>query len=161
MEEEIYHLRIDSPVGALKITGTSSFINAVSFTDEAPEDFPQPPVLLLDCAQQLYEYFSGIRKTFELPLYQEGTDFQQQVWKQLQEIPFGQTISYQQLAKRVNNPKSVRAVGNTNGKNRLAIIVPCHRVIGSNGTLTGYAGGIWRKRWLIEHERADLFTGLM
>ncbi|RFS20450.1 methylated-DNA--[protein]-cysteine S-methyltransferase [Chitinophaga silvatica] len=161
MEVGIYHLRIDSPVGAIQITGTHEFINAISFTEEPPENFPKPPTLLLDCAQQLYEYFSGTRKTFDLPLFQEGTDFQQQVWTQLLAIPFGQTISYQQLARRIKNPGSIRAVGTTNGKNRLAIVVPCHRVIGSNGTLTGYAGGLWRKRWLIEHERVDLFTGLL
>lgn len=161
MEEGMHHLRIDSPVGPLLISGTGEFINAVSFTEEPAVDFPQPPALLLDCAQQLYEYFGGERKTFDLPIFQEGTGFQQSVWQQLLEIPFGHTISYQTLAKRIHNPKSIRAVGTTNGKNRLAIIVPCHRVIGSNGTLTGYAGGLWRKRWLLEHERTDLFTGLV
>ena len=160
-ESEIYHLRIDTPVGPVLISGTTQFINSVSFTDEPAVDFPQAPPLLLDCAQQLYEYFGGARKIFELPLSQEGTAFQQSVWQQLLAIPFGQTISYLQLARRINNPKSIRAVGTTNGKNQLAIIVPCHRVIGSNGTLTGYAGGIWRKRWLLEHERTDLFTGLV
>lgn len=161
MQEEIYHLRIDTPVGPLQISGTGRFINAVSFTDEPAADFPPAPALLLECARQLYEYFGGTRKVFELPLFQEGTGFQQSVWQQLLAIPFGQTISYQQLAHRINNPRSIRAVGTTNGKNRLAIIVPCHRVIGSDGTLTGYAGGLWRKRWLLEHERTDLFTGLI
>ncbi len=161
MESAVYHLRIDTPVGPLLISGTAQFINAVSFTEEPPVDFPQAPSLLLDCAQQLYEYFAGERKVFDLPLYQEGTAFQQSVWQQLLAIPFGQTISYHTLAHRIHNPRSIRAVGTTNGKNRLAIIVPCHRVIGSNGTLTGYAGGLWRKRWLLEHERMDLFTGLL
>lgn len=161
MEDGMYHLRIDTPVGPLLISGTTHFINAVSFTDEPVVDFPKAPALLLDCAQQLYEYFAGDRKVFELPISQDGTEFQQTVWQQLLAIPFGQTISYQQLARRIHNPKSIRAVGTTNGKNRLAIIVPCHRVIGSNGTLTGYAGGLWRKRWLLEHERTDLFTGLL
>ncbi|MFY0255376.1 methylated-DNA--[protein]-cysteine S-methyltransferase [Chitinophaga sp. 30R24] len=157
----MHHLRIDTPVGPILISGTADFINEVAFTDQPPVDFPQAPSLLLNCAQQLYEYFSGDRKTFELPIAQEGTDFQQLVWQQLLSIPFGQTISYQQLARRIRNPKSIRAVGTTNGKNKLVIIVPCHRVIGSDGSLTGYAGGLWRKRWLLDHERTDLFTGLL
>ncbi|CAL1517501.1 methylated-DNA--[protein]-cysteine S-methyltransferase [Chitinophaga sp. MM2321] len=158
---EVAHLRIDTPLGPLLISGTDEFIQAVSFTDEPATDFPLPPRLLLECAQQLHEYFSGERKVFEVPLYQPGTAFQQSVWQQLTAIPFGHTISYQQLAHRIHNPRSIRAVGTTNGKNCIAIIVPCHRVIGSNGTLTGYAGGLWRKRWLLEHERTDLFTGLL
>ncbi|PSL48266.1 methylated-DNA-[protein]-cysteine S-methyltransferase [Chitinophaga niastensis] len=161
MEEEVYHLRIDTPVGPLLISGTTQFINAVNFTDTPATDFPQAPPVLLNCAQQLYEYFGGDRKVFDIPIAQPGTEFQQSVWQQLLVIPFGQTISYQQLAHRIHNPKSIRAVGTTNGKNQIAIIVPCHRVIGSNGSLTGYAGGLWRKRWLLEHERTDLFTGLM
>ncbi|NSL85243.1 methylated-DNA--[protein]-cysteine S-methyltransferase [Chitinophaga solisilvae] len=162
--EALSHLHIDTPVGILLIGGTNTHIQEVLFEEEISmprEQFPQPPRLLLDCAQQLHEYFAGERKTFELPLQQPGTDFQQSVWQQLLHIPFGHTISYLQLAYRIGNPKSIRAVGTTNGKNKLAIIVPCHRVIGSNGTLTGYAGGLWRKRWLLEHERTDLFTGLL
>lgn len=161
MEEGLYHLRIDSPVGPIQISGTDKIINAVLFTEDQPVDFPQPPRLLLDCAQQLFEYFSGERKIFDLPIAQEGTEFQQLVWQQLLYIPFGHTISYQQLARRIHNPKSIRAVGTTNGKNKLVIIVPCHRVIGADGTMVGYGGGLWRKRWLLEHERTDLFTGLM
>ena len=155
-----YHLRIDTPVGPLVITGTQTHINSVSFTDEAEEVFLEAPPLLLECAQQLHEYFAGERRKFELPLSQPGTDFQQSVWEQLLHIPFGQTITYMQQAKRMNNLKSIRAVASTNGKNALAIIVPCHRVVGANGVLTGYAGGLWRKRWLLDHERGDLFTGL-
>lgn len=158
---ELAHLRIDTPVGPLLISGTNEYIEAVNFTEEPETAFPQPPHLLLDCAQQLHEYFAGDRKVFELPIQQPGTDFQQTVWDQLTRVPFGQTISYLQLAHRIGNPKSIRAVGTTNGKNQLAIIVPCHRVIGANGMLVGYAGGLWRKRWLLEHERLDLFSGLM
>ncbi|WP_246496767.1 methylated-DNA--[protein]-cysteine S-methyltransferase [Chitinophaga varians] len=161
MEAALSHLRIDTPVGPLLISGTDTYIQAVNFTEEAATAFPQPPHLLLECAQQLHEYFAGDRKVFELPIQQPGTDFQQTVWEQLTRIPFGQTISYLQLAHRIGNPKSIRAVGTTNGKNQLAIIVPCHRVIGANGMLVGYAGGLWRKRWLLEHERLDLFSGLM
>lgn len=158
---ELAHLRIDTPVGPLLISGTDEYIQAVNFTGEPEAGFPRPPQLLLECAQQLHEYFAGDRKVFELPIRQPGTDFQQTVWEQLTRIPFGQTISYLQLAHRIGNPKSIRAVGTTNGKNQLAIIVPCHRVIGANGMLVGYAGGLWRKRWLLEHERLDLFSGLM
>ncbi|QJB32593.1 methylated-DNA--[protein]-cysteine S-methyltransferase [Chitinophaga oryzae] len=158
---ELAHLRIDTPVGPLLISGTDEYIQAVNFTEEPETAFPPPPQLLLQCAQQLQEYFAGDRKVFELPIRQPGTDFQQTVWEQLTRIPFGQTISYLQLAHRIGNPKSIRAVGTTNGKNQLAIIVPCHRVIGANGMLVGYAGGLWRKRWLLEHERLDLFSGLV
>ncbi|MCW3464452.1 methylated-DNA--[protein]-cysteine S-methyltransferase [Chitinophaga nivalis] len=159
--ETIYHLRIDTPVGPLQISGTATCIGEVTFTEDPPVDVAPPPALLLDCAQQLLEYFKGDRKVFDIPIAQPGTAFQQTVWQQLQTIPYGQTISYQQLAHRIHNPRSIRAVGTTNGKNRLAIIIPCHRVIGSDGTLIGYGGGLWRKRWLLAHERTDLFTGLL
>jgi AraC family transcriptional regulator of adaptative response/methylated-DNA-[protein]-cysteine methyltransferase len=105
--------------------------------------------------QQLNEYFEGKRKEFDLPLYTPGTEFQQQVWKELQTIPYGLTRSYQQQANAVKKPKAVRAVASANGINRIAIIVPCHRVIGSNGHLTGYGGGVWRKKWLLEHEQQN------
>ncbi|NIG54849.1 methylated-DNA--[protein]-cysteine S-methyltransferase [Chitinophaga sp. Cy-1792] len=155
-----YHLRIDSPVGPVLITGTATHINAVTFTDSPEESFPQAPPLLLECAQQLFEYFAGDRREFDVPIQQEGTVFQQNVWGHLVHIPYGHTVTYMQLARRMNNVKGIRAVGTSNGKNALAIIVPCHRVIGSGGALTGYAGGLWRKRWLLDHERGDLFTGL-
>ncbi|HVI45606.1 MAG TPA: methylated-DNA--[protein]-cysteine S-methyltransferase [Chitinophaga sp.] len=162
MEQERPHVRMDSPVGPLVISGTGEFIQSVSFTDEPRADLllPEsvnPPALLKECVKQLQEYFDGTRKVFDIPISQPGTDFQQTVWKQLTTIPYGQTISYLQLAHRIRNPKSIRAVGTTNGKNRLAIIVPCHRVIGSDGSLTGYAGGLWRKKWLLDHETTDLF----
>lgn len=101
---------------------------------------------------QLTEYFSGRRKDFDLPLAASGTAFQQSVWQALREIPFGQTASYLDLAQSIKNPKAVRAVGSANGKNPISIVVPCHRVIGTNGKLTGYAGGLDRKLWLLEHE---------
>ncbi|WP_143307475.1 methylated-DNA--[protein]-cysteine S-methyltransferase [Chitinophaga vietnamensis] len=152
------HLRIDTPVGPLLISGTDTHISGINFLDEdSSEAFPPPSALVQECARQLREYFAGERKAFELPIAQPGTDFQQGVWAQLLTIPYGQTISYQALARRIHNPKSIRAVGTTNGKNNIAIIVPCHRVIGSDGSLTGYAGGLWRKRWLLDHEQGDLF----
>jgi methylated-DNA-[protein]-cysteine S-methyltransferase len=107
--------------------------------------------------EQLIQYFAGQRRVFELPLAQEGTAFQQQVWNLLMGIPFGKTISYIQLAIQAGDPKSTRAVASANGRNNIAIIVPCHRVIGAKGELTGYAGGLPRKRWLLEHERKVAF----
>jgi methylated-DNA-[protein]-cysteine S-methyltransferase len=101
---------------------------------------------------QLNEYFEGSRKHFDLKLNPEGTDFQKKVWKQLEQIPYGKTLSYLELSEQLGNVKAIRAVANANGKNPLWIVVPCHRVIGSNGSLTGYAGGLHRKQWLLEHE---------
>ena len=116
--------------------------------------------LLQITSQQLDEYFSGSRKSFDLPLQQSGTSFQQKVWELLLQIPFGKTISYNELSKQYGDLKAIRAVASANGKNNLAIIVPCHRVIGSNQSLTGYAGGLWRKKWLLEHE-AKHHSGVM
>jgi len=121
MEDGLYHLRIDTPVGPLLISGTAHFINAVSFTDKPAVDFPQAPALLLDCAQQLYEYFAGDRKTFDLPISQEGTEFQQTVWQQLTVIPFGQTISYQQLARRIENRQGAGRIIPGGGRRRTAV----------------------------------------
>ena len=110
------------------------------------------PPLLINCIEQLIQYFNGQRRIFELPLNQSGTDFQQGVWSTLTQIPFGKTISYLELARKTGDTKATRAVANANGKNKIAIIIPCHRVIGSNKELIGYAGGLWRKKWLLEHE---------
>ena len=110
------------------------------------------PEVLEDAIHQFREYFEGKRRKFDLTLNPEGTSFQKKVWELLQEIPYGKTISYLELSKRLGNPKAIRAAAAANGKNPLWIIVPCHRVIGSNGDLTGYAGGLHRKKWLLEHE---------
>ncbi len=153
-EQLIY---MDSPVGRIAIRGTADYISAVLFIDgAATEPTPEAAPLLHACAQQLLEYFEKKRTQFDLPLQQQGTAFQQQVWQQLTTIPYGQTITYLALAKRVGNVKSIRAVGTTNGRNSISIIVPCHRVIGSDGSLTGYAGGLWRKQWLLDHENDHL-----
>lgn len=112
----------------------------------------QLPPLLIVCVEQLIQYFNGERRQFELPVHQPGTPFQQEVWSLLTQIPFGKTISYAELARRTGDTKATRAVAHANGKNQIAIIVPCHRVIGSNGDLVGYAGGLSRKRWLLDHE---------
>jgi methylated-DNA-[protein]-cysteine S-methyltransferase len=112
---------------------------------------PQSPVIK-NCIKQLDEYFSGGRKIFDLPLSHIGTAFQMEVWSELMNIPYGKHISYMDLSKRIENVRAIRAVGTANGSNKICIVVPCHRVIGSNGDLVGYGGDLWRKRWLLEHE---------
>ncbi len=153
----------DSPVGLLEICGENEWITAVNFVDTVKEEVISSPAVV-NCAFQLAEYFTGKRKVFDLPLQPEGTEFQQKVWKQLQLIPFGETISYLSLAMRLGDPKATRAVGLANGKNLISIIIPCHRVIGANGKLIGYAGGLWRKKWLLNHENSfmenDLFNSV-
>ncbi|MGQ0739874.1 MAG: methylated-DNA--[protein]-cysteine S-methyltransferase [Bacteroidota bacterium] len=144
-----------SPVGLLKITGSNEYISEVIFhdTSQKPEGKKKHlPPMLINCVEQLIQYFNGQRRLFELPLNQPGTLFQQEIWGELLQIPFAKTISYLELAKRTGDTKATRAVANANGKNNIAIIVPCHRVIGSNRELVGYAGGLWRKKWLLEHE---------
>lgn len=144
-----YH---DSPLGILKISCSDEHVTEVLFCENGAGQENESHPLLQECIVQLDEYFSGKRKTFELPLKQDGTEFQQQVWNLLLKIPFGKTISYHQLSSQYGDLKAIRAVASANGKNNLAIIVPCHRVIGSNNSLTGYAGGLWRKKWLLDHE---------
>lgn len=148
-----------SPVGILNIDASEYALRAVLFekgTKPEPQWVPQQirhqNKIIEACCSQLDEYFSGTNKTFDLPLTQEGTAFQQKVWNELLKIQYGKTISYLELSKRIGDVKAIRAVGTTNGKNQIAIIVPCHRVIGSNGELTGYAGELWRKKWLLDHE---------
>ena len=150
-----------SPVGTLKIKAHQGCINEILFMDEpttepdsADDEIidPADTTILTECRQQLDEYFSGERKTFDFPVKQEGTLFQEKVWNKLINIPYGKTISYRQLSEMIGNVKSIRAVGTANGRNNLPIVVPCHRVIGSDGSLTGYGGGLWRKQWLLEHE---------
>ncbi|RPD39409.1 methylated-DNA--[protein]-cysteine S-methyltransferase [Chitinophaga barathri] len=149
---------MDSPVGRIGIRGTTEYITAVLFENDTQEHVATPNAapLLYTAKRQLEEYFRKERKVFDFPIQQPGTAFQQLVWHNLLTIPFGETITYLALAKRVGNIKSIRAVGTTNGKNALAIVVPCHRVIGSGGVLTGYAGGLWRKQWLLDHEKGGL-----
>jgi methylated-DNA-[protein]-cysteine S-methyltransferase len=153
--QEIFTTYYQSPVGLLKIAGTAQYLSEVTFCKDDGGLVMQNtelPAMLINCVEQLIQFFNGERKIFELPLSQEGTSFQQNVWNLLTQIPFGKTISYMDLAKQTGDPKATRAVANANGKNNIAIIVPCHRVIGSDRTLTGYAGGLWRKKWLLEHE---------
>jgi len=144
----------DSPLGLLSIEASESIVHSILFMkDEKPlTTSTHAPLIVNNCKKVLDEYFAGTRKTFQFPFQQFGTAFQQSVWDELIQIPFGKTISYLELSKRIGNTKAVRAVGTTNGKNQLCIVVPCHRVIGSNGQLVGYGGELWRKKWLLEHE---------
>lgn len=146
----LYTTYYSSPIGLLRLQCSDRYIKSVIFIDS--EDRKDDHKLLQLCSKQLDEYFSGKRKSFTLPLNQDGSPFQVKIWDLLGAIPYGKTISYHQLAKQYGDLKAIRAVGAANGKNNLAIIVPCHRVIGSNNSLVGYAGGLWRKKWLLEHE---------
>jgi len=148
----IYHTYIQSPIGAMAISGDEDFVSSVAFVEGVGEETAHLPKVIRDCKKQLEEYFAGTRQGFDLMLSQAGTDFQRQVWGELCHIPYGKTTSYMQLAKNLGDIKAIRAVGTANGRNNLAIIVPCHRVIGSNGTLVGYAGGLDRKKWLLDFE---------
>jgi methylated-DNA-[protein]-cysteine S-methyltransferase len=142
-----------SPIGLLKLSVTESSVSEVLFCNEqGDEQEGEAPTMMQECIIQLNEYFAGKRKVFELPLEQTGTSFQQMVWKELTRIPFGTTISYLELSRRIGNTKAIRAAAASNGKNKIAIIVPCHRVIGSGQNLVGYAGGLTKKRWLLDHE---------
>lgn len=143
---------IKSPLGYTKIVGDDDGISQVTILNSEEKETDIIPTELEDCVIQLREYFESTRTTFDLKLNPQGTDFQNVIWELLTEIPYGKTISYLQLSKRLGDVKAIRAVANANGKNPLWIIVPCHRVIGSDGKLTGYAGGLHRKKWLIEHE---------
>ena len=146
---------LQTPLGTAIIEGDEKGISSLFLSDEKPTD-QNPPDELAEAIQQLKEYFKGQRKEFDLKLNPSGTTFQKQVWKSLQKIPFGKTCSYLQLARELGDPKAVRAVAAANGKNPLWILVPCHRIIGSDGSLTGYAGGLWRKKWLLEHEQLSV-----
>lgn len=144
---------LETPLGIAVIEGDENGISRISISEEkmiASEEIPDP---LQQAVRQLEEYFAGERENFDLKLNPEGTDFQKEIWQHLQAIPFGTTTSYLELSKVFGNPKAIRAVAAANGKNPLWIVVPCHRVIGTDGSLTGYAGGLWRKKWLLEHEQ--------
>ncbi|MBX9784944.1 MAG: methylated-DNA--[protein]-cysteine S-methyltransferase [Chitinophagaceae bacterium] len=141
-----------SPVGIIRIEADEAGITVVSFNDNDERKTVKSSALLNYTKQQLQEYFEGTRKTFELPLHGQGTAFQQKVWNELLHIDFGITATYLQMAKRLGDVKVIRAAASANGKNPIAIIIPCHRVIGADGKLTGYAGGLHRKQWLLEHE---------
>lgn len=143
---------IKSPLGYTKIVGDKDGIVSVSVLNSDEKETDIIPDELQDCVYQLNEYFGGSRTSFSLKLNPDGTTFQKQVWNELQNIPYGKTISYLELSKRLGDVKAIRAAASANGKNPIWIIIPCHRVVGSDGSLTGYAGGLHRKQWLLEHE---------
>ena len=143
---------IHTPMGMLEIKGDTSGLVSVHFMDSEATTTGVIPEVLLSAVTQLKEYFNKTRTHFQLALNPDGTDFQKKVWKQLETIPFGKTTTYQKMANDLGDPKVIRAAASANGKNPMAIIIPCHRVIGSDGSLTGYAGGLHRKKWLLEHE---------
>jgi len=142
---------IKTPLGIAKIMGDENGISMISVSDDGKVSTTIPSILQ-ESVFQINEYFEGKRNDFTFKLNPSGTDFQQKVWKGLLEIPFGKTMSYLELSKKLGDVKAIRAVASANGKNPLWIVVPCHRVIGTDGSLTGYAGGLWRKKWLLEHE---------
>ena len=142
---------IESPLGITKIVGNEEGISIISILSEGALS-KEIPIILQECVSQLKQYFDGQRTDFTFKLNPQGTNFQQKVWKELLNIPFGKTMSYLDLSKKLGDVKAIRAVASANGKNPLWIVIPCHRVIGTDGSLTGYAGGLWRKKWLLEHE---------
>ena len=142
---------ISSPLGITKIEGDEKGVTIISVLSEG-ELSTTIPNQLQEAVLQLQEYFEGKRQDFTFKLNPKGTDFQQKVWQELRNIPFGKTISYLDLSKKLGDLKAIRAAASANGKNPIWIVVPCHRVIGTDGSLTGYAGGLWRKKWLLEHE---------
>jgi len=154
--EKIFYL---SPIGLIEICGSEKGISTVLF-DAKVDTLIEHPSCLRDCVKQLDEYFNKKRKIFDLPFDLSGTEFQLKVWNELLKIPYGAVCSYIDIAKRIGNKPAVRAVGSANGKNPISIIIPCHRVIGNDGSLVGYGGGIWRKKYLLELESEAKQTNL-
>jgi methylated-DNA-[protein]-cysteine S-methyltransferase len=150
--ENIFKTTIETPIGYLKLTSNNEVLLSVSFAETlgVPSDFQ--PDILKESVLQISEYFEGKRKEFSLNLQPAGTDFQLKVWEEVKKVPFGETASYLYIAIKTGSKNNTRAVGLANGKNPIPIIIPCHRIIGSNGKLTGYAGGLERKKWLLQHE---------
>lgn len=147
----MYYDYIDTPIGLIKLVASNVGVREITFC-ESKSHAIQGNEVTDNCKQQLHEYFNGNRKTFDLPLDPQGSAFQKSVWLCLSKIPHGQLLSYGDIANMIANPNASQAVGGANGKNPISIIVPCHRVIGENGRLTGYAGGLERKLWLLQHE---------
>lgn len=151
---------ISSPAGWVKITADEDGITSVWFVDDVPVQTRNSNAFIEQCETELQEYFEGKRTTFSVKLNPKGSPFQRRVWNILLDLPFGKTASYLDLAKILGDEKLTRAVGTANGKNPIGIIIPCHRVIGSDGSLTGYAGGMHRKKWLLQHEGVIMQTEL-
>lgn len=155
----MYEAFIDTPLGTACIKGDEKGIAEIRVSDDIITDRAIPEALKPAC-EQLREYFEGSRQTFEIPLQPMGTPFQHSVWAALSKIPFGERVSYMDLAKKLGDPRAVRAVAGANAKNPIWILIPCHRVVGTDGSLTGYAGGLHRKKWLLNHESSSKQTAL-
>ncbi|ADM71227.1 Methylated-DNA--protein-cysteine methyltransferase, constitutive [Paenibacillus polymyxa E681] len=159
---ELYVMKYVSPIGEIEIQGTNEAVYSIMFSNRnelLTRAIGEVPIrVLAECAIQLDEYFKGERFEFTFPYAFEGTDFQQKVWNALVSVGYGKTTAYKDIALAIGNEKAIRAVGSANGKNKLSIVIPCHRIIGSNQKLTGYAGGLWRKEWLLQHEKRCLRT---
>ncbi len=152
MFENTYIAYMQSPIGLIEIQANKREIIRIEFAEEKSLPSNMNPIIQ-EAIKQLEEYFFGERKVFDLPLKIFGSPFQEAVWKELLKIPYGMTLSYGNVAKNIGNYKASRAVGNANNKNKISIVIPCHRVIGASGKLVGYGGGVWRKKWLLEHEK--------
>jgi methylated-DNA-[protein]-cysteine S-methyltransferase len=158
-----YTVHTQSPLGLVEIKADDRYITSIQLIKSADKMLPENNSEELlphikQCVTELEEYFAGVRIDFSIPIKQSGTDFQQKVWRQLLKIPYGTTISYIELARRMGNSKLTRAVGGANHCNKLWIVVPCHRVIGADGSLTGYGGGLECKQWLLRHETGNSIT---
>ena len=153
---QTYKTYYKSPLGPIEIVGSKDSIIALDFVEDMLPGDDELTFCVKECLKQVGEYFKGERREFFLNLQPAGTEFQKSVWRQLGKIPYGKTTSYGKVADVIGKPNGSRAVGSANGKNPIAIIIPCHRVIGSDGSLTGYGGGLWRKRWLIGFERGEV-----
>ena len=154
---EIHTAYYSSPIGLMEIRGNEEGITSLYFIEDKKNYPTAIHPTLKEIIYQLDEYFIGIRKEFGLKLNPQGSEFQKRVWNKLEEIPFGKTKSYLEVSKKLGDANATRAVGNANGKNPICIIIPCHRVIGSSGKLVGYSGELWRKEWLLNHEKSVIF----
>ena len=150
--DNIFKTTVQTPIGYLELTTNHIYLLSVAFTDNYLQPSGYQPNILMETTKQIGEYFRGVLKEFNLNLQPAGTDFQINVWEQVMKVPFGETVSYLEIAKLTGSKNNSRAVGLANGKNPIPIIIPCHRIIGINGKLTGYAGGLDRKKWLLNHE---------
>lgn len=150
--ENIFKTSVETPIGYLELITNHDYLLSVSFTDTYLQSSGYQPNILMETIRQIGEYFKGVLKEFNLNLQPAGTDFQMKVWEQVIKVPFGATVSYLEIAKRTGSKSNTRAVGMANGKNPIPIIIPCHRIIGLNGKLTGYSGGLDKKKWLLNHE---------
>lgn len=144
--------QVETPIGKLNIYGTQTLITRITFSDDVEIPIINPNPFISECIRQIIAYFNDSKKSFDLPLYFQGSPFQRKVWNELRAIPYGQVCTYKQIAERIQQPTAARAVGAACNSNLFPIVIPCHRVIGTDGNLAGYAGGLWRKEWLIKME---------